>query len=105
MQHGADLLTGGLESLKRAVSAALAREAERATGQEPEPNGARTAGEPHPADDGCTIVHLLCTPEERKDTVPPRRFLKSRGVEVTLPAFVGDAAEVRAANRRLLDGR
>ena len=87
-QRGADLITGGLESLKRAVLAELDK-----VGEEAE---SRTEGRPE------RTVHLLCTAEDRKETVPLRRFLRARGVEVTLPAFEGDAGAMRAANRRLL---
>jgi len=92
-QRGADLVAGSMESLKRAVFDVLERKR-----QTPE----ASLHEPAPAEDGSSLVHLLCTSDDRKGTVPLRRFLRTRGIEVTLPAFEGEAAEVRAANQRLL---
>ncbi len=90
-QRGADLIAGDRESLKRALFAELAR-AER-----PAPDRAASAAPGEPG-----MVHLLCTEADRKPTLPLRRLLKSRGLEVTLPAFEGDAASVRAANQGML---
>jgi len=118
-QCGADLLTGGLESLREAVFAAL-----EDAGPSPQAGAgasASTGPSTDAADDEASVasgasgsalpdgetserrsMHLLCTKADRKATVPLRRALKARGIDVTLPAFEGPATEVREANRQLL---
>jgi len=94
-QAGADLVVDGIESLRRAVLSAL-------VALEPAPDdpldaiGSDASGEQVPS------VHIVCTSQDRKATIPLRKYLKAQAFDVTLPAFEGDAAEVRAANTRLL---
>jgi hypothetical protein len=88
LQLGADLITGGIEDLKSAVRAALAR-AERATST--------------PAADGDeTLVYVICDPRDMQATVPLVKSLVARGIRVELTVFDGDAAAVREANEQLM---
>jgi hypothetical protein len=90
-QFGADLITSDLEALKAAVHSALRRL------QEPDP------GRVQMSDSGSLReVCLICDERDRKATIPLRKFLKSRGLDVQLPIFEGDAATVRRANQEQL---
>ncbi len=92
-QFGAELLTGDLETLKSTLHRALKKieDAGRAGSL------ASTA----PTENRKT-VHVLCDARDRKDMVALLRFLKARGLEVSLPIFTGDAGSVREANQALL---
>jgi hypothetical protein len=88
LQFGADLITGGIEDLKSAVRAALAR-VERATST--------------PVADGDkTMVYVICDPRDIQATVPLAKSLVARGMRVELTVFDGDAAAVREANEQLM---
>lgn len=90
LQYGADLVSGDLETAKSAIHAAL---------KPPEPPPAA----PTRADGGAR-VHLVCDAADRPAIVPLIKLLRARGLDVSLPAFVGDAAQVRETNRqRALD--
>jgi hypothetical protein len=92
LQLGADLVNGDLETLKAAIHAALKK-------PEAAPAPAAESGTA-----GTLRVHLLCDARDRKDSVPLIKQLRGLGLDVTLPLFAGDAAEVREANRqRTLD--
>ena len=84
LQFGADLVGGDLETLKAAIHAALKQ-------REPEPPAATAAAR----------VHLLCDARDRKEAVPLIKLLRSHRLDVTLPVFTGDAAQVREANHQL----
>ncbi|MBP7393407.1 MAG: TIR domain-containing protein [Zoogloea sp.] len=86
LQFGADLVTGEIETAKAAIHAAL----------KPPPVEA-----PPPAAGSAQQVHLLCDAADRKAAVPLIKLLRSHGLAVSLPVFVGDAAQVRAANLQL----
>lgn len=88
LQLGADLVNGDLETLKAAIHAALKKP--EAPPDPPTETGA--AGAPR--------VHLVCDARDRKDSVPLIKQLRGLGLDVTLPLFTGDAAEVREANRQ-----
>ncbi|MGH7844517.1 MAG: hypothetical protein ACREQW_05010 [Candidatus Binatia bacterium] len=91
-QFGADLITGDLETLKGAIHAVLTK-MERL--QQPQPNQAR-AGE------GVRKrIHVLCDARDRKDILALLKLLRE-SADITLPVFVGDAAQVREANQTLL---
>jgi hypothetical protein len=92
-QRGADLLTGSLEAFTGAVHATLERLAKATPGPA---DTAEASARPR-------SVYLICVEPDRKATVPLRRYLREHGVEAELPAFEGDAAAVREANRRLLE--
>lgn len=87
-QFGADLVIGDFEELKATVHAALKRLSTPA----PPPSSAATE---------IPLVYLVCDERDRKATIPLRRFLEERGVEVDLPAFEGQASAVREANQKL----
>ncbi len=86
LQVGADLVSGDLETAKAAIHAAL---------KPPEPEPAA------PAAGSAARVHLLCDAADRKAVVPLIKQLRGHGLDVSLPVFVGDAAQVREANRQL----
>jgi hypothetical protein len=91
-QFGADLITSiEPETIKTAMHAALARiKAKQA--QPPV-----QAGTPDQK-----LVYLICDLRDRSNTIPLRRFLKNRKIEVRIPIFEGDAATMRQANDALL---
>ena len=91
-QFGADLITGDVETLKGAIHAAL----EKLEKPEP-PNAAQRQG-----NGGARLVYLICDERDRKDTIPFRKFLRGRGLNVQIPVFEGDAAKVRRDNQDLL---
>lgn len=87
LQQGADLLRGDHETLKAAVHQTLQR-----LRQPPPAPGDGSA------DTGGPRVHLVMTPQ---DTGPGRALmqaLRARGLQVSVPAFSGDAAELRRIN-------
>lgn len=92
MQFGADLVTGDIEELKTAIHATL-KQLDRP---------ADTSSQARAGSDA-KLVYLVCDERDRKATIPLRKFLKERGVEVALPAFDGQAAAVREANQKMLD--
>lgn len=89
-QAGADLLTGDVESLKGTIRDTLQRLSKQSA--------------PTPKARGGAVVHLLTDEADRAAAVPLVKALRSRGLEVTLPVFSGDAAELRAANGELQCG-
>lgn len=93
MQLGADLITGDLEHLKRAIHATL----KKLEAHLEEDHNQHIA-----AEDGTKLIYLICDNKDRKATVPVRKYLKAQGLQVAIPAFEGDATEVREANRKLL---
>ena len=61
--------------------------------------------EPPPAREGAGVGPLgdsICDERDRPATVPLRKYLKSRGLDVQIPIFEGDAATVRRGNQDLL---
>ena len=97
LQAGADLLTGDFEALKGAIHGALQRLAEPAA-----PAAVRVpAAAAAPAR---PVVHLLCTEADRSAILPLLGLLGAAGLAVTVPVFVGDAAELREANTRQVAG-
>jgi hypothetical protein len=72
--------------------------------EQPEPKKPErdASGEQATAGDGAKLIYLLCDEKDRKATIPIRKFCKQHGVEVNLPAFDGDASQVRQANQQLL---
>jgi hypothetical protein len=92
VQFGADLITSDAETLKNAVYAALRRQEKPAT-----VNGANSL-----AEDGRKLVYLICDEQDRPSTIPLRKFLKGGGLDVKIPLFEGDAAELRQANSDVL---
>ena len=48
------------------------------------------------------MIYLICDEKDRKASVPLRKFCRQRGFEVVVPAFEGDASEVRKTNQQQL---
>lgn len=90
LQFGADLLRGDLEALKGTIHSTL----RRIETPESLPAAAVQAGQP--------IVHVLMSEADRSESIPLIKLLRARGLRVTIPVFVGDAAAVRAANTELV---
>lgn len=90
LQRGGDLIEDNLEGFKNVLRVTLKKL------EEPAPKEAE-AGEP-----GGHTIFLLCVAADRPATIPLRKFLKGKGLEVQLPVFEGDAATVRRANQELL---
>jgi hypothetical protein len=93
LQFGADLITADLEHLKGEIHSKL-KQIERR--REPQIEVADTG----PA--ASQFIYLICTNEDRKETVPLRKALIEKGLSVDIPAFEGDAAELRKVNEGLL---
>jgi hypothetical protein len=96
-QFGADLITGDIEELKAAIHATL-KKIEQPEPQKPE----REAGEAGVGGGSGKLLYLICDEKDRKSTIPLRKFCKQHGFEVALPAFEGDASQVRKTNQQLL---
>jgi TIR domain len=94
IQFGADLITADLEGLKGAVHSAL-QGLER-----PEPARIERTYAPSAP----LLVYLICDERDRPAVLPLRRYLKSCGIEVQIPVFEGNAAEVRQVNHDTLTG-
>jgi TIR domain len=92
-QLGADLITGDLEALRGAVHTALKKLDDQAAAAAPAPPD----GEAAPG-----LVYLICDDRDRKDTIPLRKFLKHRGLDVRIPIFEGDAATRRQQHEEML---
>lgn len=92
-QAGAVLITGGLEELKSSIYRQL-KAIEQASSQ--------SATTELVDAEGKMLVYLVCDKNDRTSTVPMRKWLKSRGMEVKLPLFAGEATAVREANENLL---
>jgi hypothetical protein len=92
VQFGADLITGDFEKLRSAVHATLKKL------EKPEPAKAAQSG----SEAAARLVYLICDERDRKNTIPLRKFLKARGVEVKIPLFEGDANQVRQSNEEML---
>jgi hypothetical protein len=97
-QFGADLITGDIEQLRAAIHATLKKI------EQPEPKKPERAafGEQAAAGESAKLIFLICDREDRKATVPIRKLCRQAGLEVELPAFEGDASQVRQANQQLL---
>lgn len=91
-QFGADLITSTQqEAIKGAIHAALQKL--QGTPASATPAGSRS---------GQKMIYLICDERDRKSTIPLRKFLVSRGFDVEIPVFEGDAATVRQANQDLI---
>lgn len=92
LQFGADLVAGDFEALKGVVHGTLRRMQEA------------RASQAAPARDtpGQALIHLICDERDRTATIPLRRFLKGRGLEVQIPVFEGSASTVQQANQDVL---
>ena len=97
-QFGADLIAGDIEELRAAIHATLGK-IEQPEPKQPEGGSAReqpvTAG-------SSKMIYLINDVKDRKATVPVRKLCRQLGFEVAVPAFEGDASEVRKANQQQL---
>ena len=97
-QFGADLIAGDIEELRAAIHDTL-RKIEQPEPKQPEGDSART----QPATAGSSkMIYLINDAKDRKATVPVRKLCRQLGFEVVVPAFEGDASEVRKANQQHL---
>ena len=97
-QFGADLITGDIEELRAAIHDTL-RKIEQPEPKQPE----RVAADKQPeAGESAKLVYFICDEKDRKASVPLRKLCKQLGFDVALPAFEGDASEVRKTNQQLL---
>jgi hypothetical protein len=91
-QLAADLITGDFEALKTTIHGTLKRlkapvlESPVATDEQ----------------DRSTLVYLICTAADREATIRVRRYLRAQGLDVSVPAFEGDAATVRQVHTQSL---
>jgi hypothetical protein len=90
-QFGADVITGDFEALKTAIFARLKRL--EGAGQD------RGASQ---VENRSRLIYLICTEKDRHATVPVRKFLQEQGLEVSLPAFDGDAAAIHEVHTQSL---
>ena len=97
-QFGADLITGDIEELRAAIHATLSK-IEHPEPKQPERDTTAAQGA---AGEGAKLIYLICDEKDRKASVPVRKLCKQRGFEVALPAFEGDASQVRKTNQLLL---
>lgn len=97
-QFGADLIAGDIEELRAAIHVTLGK-IEQPEPKQPQRNdkGAQAA-----AGEKTKLIYLICDERDRPATVPLRKLCKELGFEAALPAFNGDASEVRKANQQLL---
>jgi hypothetical protein len=92
-QFGADLIAGDIEELRAAIHATLRKI------EQPERDATRV----QPADAESTkLVYVICDEKDRKASVPVRKLCKQLGLDVVLPAFEGDATEVRKTHQQNL---
>ena len=99
-QRGADLLRGSLEELRTVLHSTLDLMENPRSPQNVEVADPRSAaGLASP--DG-SLIYLICVEQDRRQTMPLRKWLKDQGYKVTLPAFAGDAAALRETHERLL---
>ncbi len=88
LQAGADLVTGDIEDLKEVVRSALKKLQEPKLAP-PESRGNR-------------LIYLICDEPDRQATISLRKFLRSRGWDVQVPLFEGNATTVRQNNQDLI---
>jgi hypothetical protein len=95
---GADLIAGDIEELRTAIHATVRKI------EQPGPERRQCAGagvEPS-ARESARRVYFICDEKDRKASVPVRKLCRRLGLDVALPAFEGDASEVRKANQQNL---
>ena len=93
-QFGADLIAGDIEEVRAAIHATLSK-IEQPAAKPPDSTGAEAAT-------GAKLIYFICDEKDRKASVPVRKLCKQLGFEVALPAFEGDASEVRKTNQQNL---
>jgi hypothetical protein len=97
-QFGADLIAGDIEELRSAMYATL-KKIEQPEPQQPERDAKGTQAA---AGESRKLIYLICDQKDRKASVPLRKLCRQLGFEVALPAFEGDASQIRMTNQQLL---
>ncbi|MFK7855052.1 MAG: TIR domain-containing protein [Granulosicoccus sp.] len=98
-QKGAELIEGSFEDFRSAAESAISLiEREHAEAESGSPDSDEEVVNTQPQH----AIYLICTEEDRKATVALRKQCRDSGLNVSLPAFKGDAAEVRAINEHQL---
>jgi hypothetical protein len=99
VQFGADLITGDVELLRGAIHATL-KKIEQPEPPQPERGDTEVqAG----AGNGGKLMYFMLDEKDRKASVPLRKLCKQLGFDVALPAFDGDASQIRKNNQQLLE--
>ena len=97
-QFGADLIAGDIEELRTAVHATL-RKIEQPEPKQPD----RAASGGQPAWEARSSIYFSsATGRTAKPAFPSASCADNRGLKYALPAFEGDASEVRKANQQHL---
>jgi hypothetical protein len=93
-QRGADLITGSFEELRTTLHRLI--------------KDVRDQGLPSPEDgaDGsersAPMIYIVCNENDLKQTLSLRKWLRQQGVDAELPAFAGEASEIRAAKLTMI---
>jgi TIR domain len=96
-QFGADLIAGDIEELRAAIHATLGK-IEQPEPKQPERDAAAAKAA---AGESTKLIYFIIRDEkDRKASIPVRKVCKQLGFEVALPAFEGDASQVRNANQQ-----
>ena len=96
LQFGADLVTGGIEEFKHTTYSVL--KTLEASHQNKSDNFCDQGSD----DNEKLMIYLICDQKDRKDTIPIRKFFRSQGYDVKLPAVKGTASEIREAEKMML---
>jgi len=94
----ADLIEGDIEKLRTAIHATL-RKIEQ---PEPTRRGSDAADVEPTGGESAKLLYFICDEKDRKASVPIRKLCRQLGFEVALPAFEGDASEIRKVNQQNL---
>jgi TIR domain-containing protein len=97
-QFGADLIAGDIEELRAAIHATL-KKIEQPEPRQPERDATQAQAA---AGESSKLIYLICDEKDRKATVPLRKLCKQLGFDVALPAFDGDASQIRKTNQQAL---
>ena len=97
-QFGADLIAGDIEEFRAAIHATL----KKIEQPEPKQRERDDVEASTPAEESGKLIYLICDEKDRKASVPLRKLCKQLGFDVALPAFEGDASQVRKTNQQLL---
>lgn len=99
-QLGADLVTGNIEMLKQVIFNTL-----ESMERSPEPPTKNPPTDPPtvPPPSEEKKLYLICTEADLTDTVPLRKYFRNAGFTVSIPAFKGDATQVRKINQHSLE--
>jgi hypothetical protein len=97
-QFGADLIAGAIEELRVAIHATL-KKIEQPEARQPELDATAAPGA---GGESRKLIYLICDQKDLKAAVPLRKLCGQLGFEVAVPAFEGDASEVRETRQQAL---